>query len=297
MPADMSTSASSFKADALLVIVTVLAAAGWLFSHQALLQITPLWFIAIRFSLGALVLGVFAHRSLGHMTAQHWRHGVVVGGWFAAGMVLWILGLAHSQHLGEGAFLTSLGVVLVPIVGRIAFGERPHSHVWWAACVALLGLLCLMAQHGVRIDPSQLWFVGAAVLFAVYFQLNARMAQQIPVIALTSIALGCVSVTAASLAYVIEPIPDFITPATWGWIWASVLLATCLRFALQTKAQQLSNASHAALLMTLEPLWTALLGFVWLGQSLSLLQLVGCALIFMALVVGRLPRRTVEVGA
>jgi drug/metabolite transporter (DMT)-like permease len=69
---------------------------------------------------------------------------------------------------------------------------------------------------------------------------------------------------------------------------ASVLLATCLRFWLQTHAQQQLSASQAALLLTLEPVWTAALGLTLLGEHLSRLQLSGCGLIFLALVLSRL---------
>lgn len=281
----------TLHADAVLIIVTLLAAAGWLFSHQALAGIAPLWFVSIRFSLAALILALWAWPALRQMSRSQFTRCIWVGIWFAIGMVLWIFGLSSTQHLGEGAFITSLGVVLVPIVGRIAFGERPSVWVWSAAMIALVGLICLMAQHGLHLASSQLWFMGAALLFAVYFQLNSHMATRVPVIALTSIALAVVGLTTTLLAAVLEPLPTTLSPLTAGWILASVIIATCLRFALQTHAQQMSSASHAALLMTLEPLWTTLLGLFFLQQTLSTLQMIGCGFIFLALLVGRIPTR------
>jgi drug/metabolite transporter (DMT)-like permease len=282
----------ALQADVLLIVVTVLAAAGWLFSHEALLGISPLWFVAIRFSLGGLILVLWALPALRQLFWPQLRGCLWVGVWFAAGMILWIFGLSSTQHLGEGAFINSLGVVLVPIVGRIAFGERPSAWVWSAAGVALIGLVCLMAQHGLHIDPSQCWFVGAALLFSVYFQLNRHMATRVPVVALTSITLAMVGLCTTLLAAVLEPLPSSLSPLTAGWILASVMIATCLRFALQTQAQQMSTASHAALLMTLEPLWTTLLGMFFLHQPLSTLQTVGCGFIFLALLIGRMTTQT-----
>lgn len=72
-----------------------------------------------------------------------------------------------------------------------------------------------------------------------------------------------------------------------AWLLASALIATCLRFWLQIKAQGLANVSHAAVIMTLEPVWTALFGLIWFAQYLSLLQLLGCLLIFSALLISR----------
>ena len=60
-----------------------------------------------------------------------------------------------------------------------------------------------------------------------------------------------------------------------------------LRFLLQLLGQSLTTPSHAALIMMLEPVWTALAAAWWFGETMSALQLVGCGLIFMALVVSR----------
>ena len=76
------------------------------------------------------------------------------------------------------------------------------------------------------------------------------------------------------------------------------MLATSLRFFLQIKAQGIVPLSHAALIMTLEPVWTGLIAMVWLGERMSGVEFSGCSLIFLALLVDRwaLIRRWVRPG-
>jgi len=68
---------------------------------------------------------------------------------------------------------------------------------------------------------------------------------------------------------------------------ASAILATTLRFFVQLRGQSLTSASHAAVILMLEPMWTALVAAWWFGETMSAQQFLGCALIFSALVLSR----------
>ncbi|MGJ8687719.1 MAG: EamA family transporter, partial [Spongiibacteraceae bacterium] len=64
-------------------------------------------------------------------------------------------------------------------------------------------------------------------------------------------------------------------------------IGTALRFYLQTYAQSLSPYSNGVVIMVLEPVWTALIASMWFKESMTAIQLVGCLLIFLALLVNR----------
>ena len=104
------------KADFLLLVVTLLAAISWMFSREAVLAMPPLLFMSLRFLLASLLLSLVAFPQLARLTTgQLWRC-IRVGLVFGVAMCFWVLGLAFATHVGEGAFLTSLGVVLVPVI-------------------------------------------------------------------------------------------------------------------------------------------------------------------------------------
>jgi hypothetical protein len=77
-------------------------------------------------------------------------------------MVLWILGLSHSSHLGEASFISSMGIVMVPVFARLFFGDRPPASTWFALPLALAGFACLSLDGGFEVELGQWFFLGAA---------------------------------------------------------------------------------------------------------------------------------------
>lgn len=281
------TEPNHLKADLLLVLVTLLAAGGWLFSKQALQEMPPLLFLGVRFLLAGLVLGGLGVRALRRLNRGTLLQSALLGVLMAVALLCWIVGLAAAANLGVGAFICSLGVILVPLVGLLLFRMPVPVETWAAVLVATVGMGCLFLERGWQWVPSDGYFLATAGLLAVHFTLTSRLVTQIPVLALTSVQVTVVGVLALSLSALTEPWPGTLSQAALGWLLASALLATSLRFFLQVTAQSLAPLSHAALIMTLEPVWATLIGLFWLGEQMSGLQLAGCGLIFGALLLSR----------
>lgn len=277
----------SFKNDFLLVGVTLLAAAGWMFSKNALQGMPPLYFLGIRFTLAGLILAALAVPQLRQLSALQWRQAAQLGCLFAVALMIWIIGLHHTVHVGEGAFITSMGVVIVPVFARFIFKDTLPLSTWVAIPVALAGLGLLSLNRGVRLEAGQILFLVSATLFALHFNLITRVVASIPALALTAIQLTVVGIVSWSVALLVEDYPATVGIDIWGWLLAAVLLASSGRFLLQTYAQSRTSASHAAIIMVLEPVWASLMAGLWLDESMTMLQLAGCSLIFMALLVNR----------
>lgn len=293
------------KSDFLLVAVTLLAAISWIFSKEAILLMPPLLFMALRFLIAGGFLAVVAWRPLSRLSADQLKRGVGVGLVFGIAMSFWVMGLFHSASMGEGAFLTSLGVVIVPIVARLIFKEAQPASTWLAIPVAIAGLALLSLKNGFKPEPGQIFFVVAATIFSFYFTLNTRAANQrtvtnrkgetlekhrIPALPLTAIALLTVGLVTLAESLVMEPWqPTFSNPPPlliW-WVLASAIVGTAGRFLVQTYAQSLSTHSHGAVILVLEPVWVSLFAAGWFGETMAPMQLAGCGLIFTALIVNR----------
>ncbi len=279
----------SLKADVVLVLVTAIAALGWLFSHHALDGLPPLLFIGIRFLAGGLILGVIGMRGLARLrgNATVFRQSLTTGLALSVAMMCWIMGLRLTTAMGPGAFISSLGVVIAPIMAGVLFHARIARSTWVAALVATVGMACLALQPGMTIHTADLFFLASALAFSVQFNLNSRFAGKIPVLPLTAIQLSVVGLVTLVISAAIESWPDHVSITTWLWVITSILIATCLRFYLQVSAQGRTPLSHAAFIMTLEPVWTAILALVWLGERMRPAQVLGSALILCALVISR----------
>lgn len=276
-----------WQADALLLLVTLFAACGWIFSKEALAGMPPLLFIGTRFLLAGLILLGFAWPALSQMPARRIRRGIFVGLLFSAAIAFWITGLAHSSHLGESAFINSLGILLVPVVARLLFGDRPPRTTWIALPVALLGFALLSLNTGFKMETSQLFMVCAALCFAVLINVNTRVVRNVPALPLTTLQLLSVGFVLTSVSLLFEHQPVALSTSILGWFIASVLMASSLRFFLQIKAQGMTTPSHASVILMLEAVWTALLAGWWFSETMEPLQLLGCSLIFTALLINR----------
>lgn len=285
----MSSGDHPLKADLLLVLATLVAAAGWIFSKEALAGMPPLQFVGVRFLLAGVVLAALGWNQLRALDRAGLRGSLLVGTLFAVAMAFWIKGLEHARHLGEGAFISSLGIVLVPLIGRLFFGDRPPRLTWVAMPVALGGFACLSLEHGFRFEPGQWFFIAAAVVFAILLNLNSRVVRNVSPLALSAIQVSMVGGLMLPLSALTESWPDAVSTPVLGWLLASALIATTLRFFIQLYGQSLTTLSHAAVILMLEPMWTAIVAAWWFGERMTTLQFVGCGLIFAALVLSRWP--------
>jgi len=293
------------KSDLLLLLVTVLSAFSWIFSREAVQLMPPLLFMSLRFLLAGLLLAAFDWRQLLSINKEQLGRALPVGLAFGFAMCFWVLGLSHANHVGEGAFLTILGVLMVPIIGRYLYDETPPTSTWLAIPVALCGLALLTLQGGFRTELGQAFFLISAFGFAFYYALNTRAAnissrtnkngdvcqyQGIPPLVLTTLMVLTVSAVTGAASLVLEPWqPTFsnFTPMLYVWIVASATIGTSARFFFQTWAQSLSSTSHGVVIMVIEPVWVALFAALWFAETMTVMQLLGCLLIFAALLVNR----------
>ncbi|WP_298943264.1 EamA family transporter [uncultured Psychromonas sp.] len=277
----------AFKAELILVLVTILAGAGWIFSKEALMGMTPLFFISMRFFIGGLVLLLIGHRYFRGVKWQEIKPIILIGAVMAIAMLCWVMGLYQSSNVGVGAFITCMGVVFVPIIGRLMFGDRPAMSIWVALPFAIIGLGFLALSNGLNFEISHLYFLGTAI--AVAFQLNllSRFLLRVHSLVLTSVQLTTAGILLLIVSLLTETLPSSINVDILGWLLASALIATSLRYLLQMYAMSLTPVSHAAVIMNLEPVWAAIFAVFWFGEIMTLGQVFGCCLIFIAMLISR----------
>lgn len=281
---------AAFKAELILVLVTVLAGFGWIFAKETLVGLPPLFFMALRFIVAGFVLFLVGQKYFRGLDWPLFKQACFVGVIMGITMMFWVTGLDQGSNLGVGAFITSLGVVMVPLVARFMFGQRPPMNIWLALPIAMLGLALLALNNGLDFEFAQFYFLGAAIGSA--FQLNflSRFSMRMHPLVLTAIQLIVAGIFLLILSLLTETLPHTISIGVAGWFLASTLIATSLRFLLQTYGMSLTQVSHAAVIMNLEPVWAALLAVIWFGEIMAPVQVAGCVLIFIAMLVSRWPQ-------
>ncbi len=273
----------------ILVVVTLLAAIGWFFSKYAIEEMPPIGFIGLRFLAASLLFLPFAYPKLKKIPPHLAYSAAGVGLIFTLNLAFWVSAITYSNEFGAGAFVISLSMLIAPLLAWLFFKQKPNTTFWFSFPIALSGLYFLSAtSHSTSFSLGTIFFLCSAFTAAFYFVLNNKYAKQIAPLPLTTIQLGIVGILCSTYSLMMENWPDCISATTLAWFSASVVIATSLRFFLQTLGQKHCHITSAAIIMTLEPVWTLCLSVWILNEVLTWQKALGCSLILTALFVYRL---------
>ncbi|ELC7282257.1 DMT family transporter [Aeromonas veronii] len=274
----------------LMVLVTLLAAAGWLFSKEAIRELPPAAFIGSRFLLAALLLLPLAWLREPPPSRAQMVRAAGCGTLLGASLLLWVTAISQSDALGSGAFIMSIATLMAPLAAWGAFRAKPGRHYWLTLPIAIAGLLLLSSSTHWGVSLSLFWFLAAATTLGIQLAVHRHFAQSIAPTWLTCIQLAMTGLLGTLLSLLTEQWPEAgVSHGIWGWFAASVLIATTLRYWLLTHALSKMTTAHAALMMLLEPVWTLILSTLFYSEPLGGAKLAGAGLVLGALVLYQLP--------
>lgn len=266
--------------DAALVVAAVCFGTTFLVVQGAVERVEPIPFLAVRFSIAALVLWPLARRR--PASAGELRDGALAGAALLSGYVLQTVGLQYTGS-ATSAFITYLLVVFVPILGFAVLGRRPHRITVLGVVVAVVGLALLTDPGGDSggFGKGELLTLGCAVAFAAHVLVLGETAHRHDPLRLAAIQVALVGVLCAG-------------PGVWlgGYRFpaaalaaaaATALFATALAFVLQVRGQRTVPPARAALVLLLEPVFAAVVAAAR-GDALGATQLGGAALILVAVI-------------
>jgi drug/metabolite transporter (DMT)-like permease len=277
---------STLTADLALVGAAFLFGSTFLIMQDAVavddVEVVP--FLTLRFAFGLVVLLPLAVRR-GRPAPGLARAGLVAGGALVAGYVLQTVGLQHTTT-SVSAFLTYLLVLFVPILSAVVARRPPTRATAVGVAVALVGLTLLLlgagGADGLTLGRGEWLTLGCAVAFAAHIVLLADLAPRFDVVQLNAaqfaVVIGILIVPAAVGGGYDFPLEVWLAAAYTG------VIVTALAFGLQVWGQRRVSASRTALLLMLEPVFAAALGY-GAGERLGPLGAVGAVVILLAVVV------------
>lgn len=196
----------------------------------------------------------------------------------------------QTASAGKAGFLTALYIVIVPVLG-IFLGRRPGLKVWIGVVLALVGAYLLSVKGGAGIASGDLLVIASAVVFS----LHILVIDSVPA-GVDGVRLSCVQFLVAGAFALVLAL--FLESFTWRDIlsaWVPLLytgvVSSGVGYTLQILGQRTVNPTVASLILSLESVFAALAGWAILGQALSLRELFGCALVFVAVILAQLPSK------
>ena len=298
------TRSKVLKADALLLILAAIWGSGFIAQKWGMDHVGPMTFIAIRLLLGTLFMApwLFLRRPSSPPIPARLRTilpalmGVVVavfiGNWLQQAVLL-------TTEAGTTGFITSLYVVFTPLLGLL-IGYRARGLTWLATVIAVAGLFLLTVAGRPVLNFGDLLILLCAIAWAAQILLVGWLVHRMDPIRLTFIQLFGAAVISLIIAPFFEPVSmEAILEARWELLYSG-LVASGLAFVIQVYAQRDAPPAHAAILISLEAVFAVFFGWWLLGEVLTTTQFIGCAVMFVAIVVAELkpPRQmdTAEVS-
>ncbi|MEW5872793.1 MAG: DMT family transporter [Chloroflexota bacterium] len=287
---DSERVSSRVRADLTLLLVAVIWGSAFVVQRLAALQVGVLLFNGLRFLLGALVLLPFAWR--GAPSAPKKRKMNALGVLLAGALLVGGAGFQQAglqyTTAGNAGFITGLYVVLIPIFLTLGWRERPRAAIWVAALLAVCGLFLLSTGGSLRLNPGDILELAGAVFWALHVILVGRMVQRMHVMRLAAgqyLACGVLSAL-AGLAF--EPVSFAALADGWWAIAYTGILSVGLGYTLQAVGQRVAPPADAAILLSMEAVFAALFGWLFLTELLTASQLLGCGLMFGGVLLAQL---------
>lgn len=288
----------SRKAHLLLVMVTFIWGATFVLVKDALNEISPFLFNAIRFSLGTAALLIIYRKHLTRCTAASLRSGLVVGIFLWLGYEFQNAGLRLTTP-SKAAFITGLAVVLVPLLLAIFWRKLVNRWAAIGVILAFLGMYLLTvpasATGGLNLESinrGDLLVLCASIAFAFHIIFLGHASQNHDYQQIAVLQTGIAAVLMAITAPLGEKM--FITwsqPVIWALI-ITALGCTAAGFTVQSWAQQFTPATHTALIVSLEPVFAWIVAFLLIGERFGLRSGVGAVLMLSGVLISELKGRS-----
>ncbi|MGL4521103.1 MAG: DMT family transporter [Bacilli bacterium] len=288
-----------------LLFVTFIWGSTFYVVQGAIQTVPPITFNAIRFLLSALlflpVLLLYNKKSI-TISFRTWKFGIILGLFMCAGYLLQTIGLLYTSSTKAG-FLTGLCVIFVPLFAWCKKTWKPNLVGVASIAFASLGLYLLSFQGAEQFVFGDLIVVGCAIAFALHILFTSEFTKIEHFIPLTWITMVTVALVSVFSALLFEDWRIAFRSELWSdsnFLFAmgvSVLLSTMLGFLVQTYAQSILSPIRVAIIIIFEPIFAAITGVVFAGDTLFLSNWIGAGFILLAMLGIELPslkRKTLQ---
>ena len=279
MPVGTDVRKKMLVADVVLFFVAFLWGTSFVAMKGAVVGIPPFYLVGMRFLGGSLCLAPFL--CFLPWNKRDFKAGVVLGSFIFLGFFLQTLGLQYTTA-GKQAFFTAIYVVLVPLLVWIWRRIFPGVRIFLAAFLCFAGVALLGYQGSLwgGMNQGDWLSLAGAVFFAAHLIGIEHYVAKHHVIVLVFFQIFVAGSVSMVCALLFEAWPENVPAFAWMSLGYAILFCTVITFLIQNWAQRYTPSTHAAILLSLESLFGALVGVVVLHEVFTLPMIFGGLCIF-----------------
>lgn len=284
------------KGNLILLITALIWGSAFVSQSVGMDHISPNTFNGLRSILGGIVLLpviYFLDRGKGRQKTDRAGKkmllfsGVVCGLILCAASTLQTLGLRYTTVANSG-FITTMYIILVPFLG-ILFKKKVNVLTCIAAVIALFGLyLISFSDSNFKVNPGDLMTLISALLFAFHILAIDFFSDKADGVKMACLQFFVCGLANLLLMFVFEEPNLEAIRNCWSAIVYAGILSCGVGYTLQIVGQKYTDPSSAAIILSLEAVFGALAGFILLNETLTIYNIIGCAIMLIAILIVQL---------
>lgn len=299
-------SARQLRSGLLLFLAALIWGIAFVSQSKGMEYMGPLTFNGVRSILGALVLTPLVMcrkmRAERQGTTLGNKKDIILGG-AACGLAILVasnlqqFGILYTT-VGKAGFLTALYIIIVPILG-IFIGKRVGKIIWGCAMLAMIGMyfLCMNESFSLGLGDGLVFL--CSVVFSIHILVIDYFSPKVDGVLLSMLQFLVCGVICLTGAFIWES--PSVVQLLEGWlpIGYAGILSCGVAYTLQIVGQKDLNPTVASLILSMESVISALagylafrIGFLTTDQTLTVRQIVGCVIVFVAVIAAQLPLET-----
>lgn len=271
-----------------LVLVALFWGGGFVAGKFALISITPLNQMAYRYTGAAFIVFIFCIKKLkGLKNKRLLIYGILCGINMFIGNSLQTIGLQYTTA-GKQSFITSMYILLIPLISWLTSGKRPSKSIITAAIIGFFGIACITLTDEFYIGKGDIMTFALAITFSAQVIFISSVIKKIDAMLLTLVQLisvGLIS-TLATFIFDTPQMPQELLSFSFPCIAGLVYLMTfnsAFAFMLQNISLRYSPASHAAIILSFETVFGTVFAITIAGEVFTPRMILGCFLMFIAI--------------
>ena len=294
----MNSTLKNWKSPLLLLLTATIWGVAFVAQSVGMDYVEPFTFNGLRNLLGALVLLPVIYGMSGKKAAAVekkdtrtlWLGGVLCGLCLCVASSLQQIGIQYTTA-GKAGFLTAMYIIMVPVFG-LFLKKKCSPFVGISIVLATVGLYLLSIKEGFNIGKGDIYVILCAVVFSIHILVIDYFAPKCNGVKLSCIQFLVCGVLCSVIALVVEEPTISGILAAWLPIAYAGVMSCGVAYTLQIIGQKGMNPTVASLILSLESVISVLAGWLLLHQTLSAREIIGCAIMFAAIILAQLPTKS-----
>ncbi|MFJ5769638.1 DMT family transporter [Psychrobacillus sp. NPDC093180] len=279
------------QANWLLAAVSAAWGASYIFMKLLVEEIPPLTIIALRFGIAFIIMIAIFFRKIVHIDARMLKYSAILGALLFCIFFALMYGMKNTTASTAG-FLTSTTVILVPVLQVFITRRLPSKKIVWGIVIVTTGLIFLLVRDDINIAAGAFLCLVAAFLYAIHIIMTNRCVREVDALLLGIYQLGFATLFATIGTFLFETPVLPTNTVHWFSILGLALLCSAFGFVMQSIAQKYTTPESAGFLFSLEPIFSAILAFIFLHENMGLQWYFGALLILTGVLIANATFKT-----